>query len=135
MKEIIEEIEVVHDLEIENNKYSWIRYGGYVIRTNNQIIKIIIDNEQNCCENWGYIASEQDFKKFIGAEYHNIRKTDVSDINIGEFDRYLDEGDCIFIDVITSKGNLQFVVYNSHNGYYGHRVIVESKLLNIDEYI
>ena len=32
--------------------------------------------------------------------------------------------DCVFLVLQTSKGELDFAVYNCHNGYYGHEVVV-----------
>lgn len=32
--------------------------------------------------------------------------------------------DCIFVDIKTDCGTLQLAVYNSHNGYYGHEVLI-----------
>lgn len=29
-----------------------------------------------------------------------------------------------FVDFVTSRGTFQLAVYNSHNGYYGHGIIV-----------
>lgn len=37
------------------------------------------------------------------------------------------EGEAMFINFETSKGTLQFTLYNSHNGYYGHTAKVISK--------
>lgn len=39
----------------------------------------------------------------------------------------LDAGSAMFINVETTKGLLQFVAYNEHNGYYGHEVKLVSK--------
>lgn len=36
----------------------------------------------------------------------------------------------MFINIETTKGFLQFVVYNEHNGYYGHSVLLVSKYGN-----
>lgn len=39
----------------------------------------------------------------------------------------LDAGSAMFINVETTKGLLQFVAYNEHNGYYEHEVKLVSK--------
>ena len=45
-----------------------------------------------------------------------------------------DYGDaCIFINVNTDRGTLQFKAYNNHNGYYGHMVRVHSEQLKLEE--
>ena len=43
------------------------------------------------------------------------------------------EGGVMFVNITTSKGVLQFVAYNEHNGYYGHSACVISKQLNHEE--
>lgn len=35
-----------------------------------------------------------------------------------------DEGGIQFVDFVTNIGTFQLAVYNSHNGYYGHGIIV-----------
>ncbi len=37
---------------------------------------------------------------------------------------------CMFVDLITNRGVLQFTAYNNHNGYYGHDAKVISTQLN-----
>lgn len=102
---------------------------GYEIKTDKQSINILIDSEQSCCESWGYFASEDDFTEFIGAELIGLKLVDdllnVKNANLIEGD----ECYTMFVNVETSKGLLQFAVYNAHNGYYGHEVRVESKQL------
>jgi hypothetical protein len=37
---------------------------------------------------------------------------------------YEDEGGIQFVDFVTDKGVFQLAVYNAHNGYYGHGILV-----------
>ena len=101
---------------------------------------ILIDNLQNCCENWGYMVSEDNFEDFIGKDLISIELTDtaLNKDNIENIAKYKQRADYIieclnfintggiqFIDFKMSDGNvLQFAVYNEHNGYYGHSIIV-----------
>ncbi len=39
----------------------------------------------------------------------------------------------MFVNLETNVGLLQFVAYNSHNGYYGHDAVLVSKQLNLTE--
>jgi hypothetical protein len=100
---------------------------GYKVTTDKAEILVLIDNEQSCCENWGYITSEDDFSPYIGAELLQIRLTDTA-LNSEYVERSceygFDEGGIQFVDFQTSKGVFQLSVYNSHNGYYGHGIVV-----------
>lgn len=129
MKEKILEIREVMD--VEDEKERWSGYDGYEIMTDRQSIKILIGNGQCCCENWGYLSSEDDFKDFIGAELLKITETNTALIT-KDLPEYFDEGDIIFVNLETSNGTLQFAVYNVQNGYYGHSVKIISDSLNID---
>lgn len=85
-------------------------------------------NGQNCCENWGYLSSEDDFGSFIGSELKNVYVTDTElGIIASNMKEDLDAGSAMFINVETTNGLLQFVAYNEHNGYYGHEVKLVSK--------
>lgn len=93
------------------------KYEGYEITTDKAKYIVAIDNDQQCCENWGYLTSEDDFEKFIGNELVEVRTDESRET---EFEtKYT-----CFVDFVTTKGTLQFVLYNEHNGYYGHKVII-----------
>lgn len=101
----------------------WYNYEGYEITLDGgQKIKMGIDNGQSCCENWGYIISEDNLAQFVGAEYFGIEA-------VGEALEHVEikgvyEGGIMFININTSEGVLQFVAYNEHNGYYSHNAVV-----------
>jgi len=115
----------------------WRSDEGYTIQTNEQVITLAIDMEPDCCEAPGYFLTEDDTAKFIGATLLGVEITDtnrsgrVFESGYGHYDEqpdiYLDEGDVMFVDIKTDRGTLQFVAYNSHNGYYGHYAFVKSK--------
>lgn len=118
--------------EIENLKHTpedgWSsHFDGYKITTDAQEILILISNGQSCCESFGYVVSEDDVQDFVGADLSSVKVVDTG-INekMVEAGSSLDEGDIMFVNLETSKGILQFAVYNSHNGYYGHSGIVKS---------
>jgi hypothetical protein len=95
-------------------------YEGYVICTNKRNIKIgIVMSEDGLCKP-GYFMSEDNLQFFDGAEYLGIEVTDKQLKKKKVFSQNnLQEGDVMFVNINTSKGVLQFVAYNEHNGYYG----------------
>ena len=40
-------------------------------------------------------------------------------------------GGIMFVNFVTSKGVMQFVLYNEHNGYYGHDVHVGKMVADV----
>lgn len=123
-----------YDFEIQKNDYR--KYDGFIIKTDKQEIKIGIENSQSCCEDWGYLISEDDVNKFIGSNLISITQTNemLKTIEIEALE-YIDCGGTVFINFETSKGTLQFAAYNAHNGYYGHDVSISSNQLNFEECI
>lgn len=102
--------------------------AGYLVVTDKQEIKLLIEDLPNCCENWGYFMSEDTLDDYIGAELLNISITDTA---LKTFDvKEVYEGYVMFVNLETNRGVLQFVAYNDHNGYYGHEATVESIQLN-----
>lgn len=123
-------------LKVFNDKTS-----GYHIKTNKQVIKLLMGDIQHNFEKFGYFLSEDEsnFDKFVGAEIIEIKTVDkvlkedvllASETNmLKDFDKY----EFAFIDVRTSEGTLQFATYNC--GSYGHQVRVESEQLNFEKWI
>ena len=119
-----------------------IRTSGYEIMTDKQTIKLLINDEQSCCEDWGYFISEDDISRFIGTDLISISVTDTelktySVFQEGEANKdphYSDNNEkfpssYMFVNILTSEGLLQFVAYNDHNGYYGHSAYIISEQL------
>jgi len=126
-------------LEIKNGDFttadrSWGSYEGYSIVTDSQIIQVGISSGQSCCENYGCIITNDEVSDFIGADLLGISITDtvLNNKKIEDLE-YLDEGGAMFVNLETTKGLLQFVAYNGHNGYYGHEAVLISKQLNETE--
>lgn len=102
-----------------------IRYIGVDITLDDgRHVKFGIADRQHCCEEWDYLHPADDYSEYIGAEYLSLREIDTWPESISSSkDLRYDAGGFQAIEVMTSKGPLQFVVYNSHNGYYTHNVI------------
>ena len=103
---------------------------GWIVTTDQQEIKIGIDNGQSCCEDWGYFSSEDNLEDYVGANLLSINLVD-SALNVSKLEdlAYVDKESCVFVNIETSVGTFQLTVYNEHNGYYSHRVIVDSRQL------
>lgn len=99
---------------------------GFKVETEEHTFHVLIDNGQSCCESWGYLSSEDDLKYYIGSELTEVKLTDVA-LNqtvVKESDYYNDGGGIQFVDFVTNNGVFQLAVYNAHNGYYGHGILV-----------
>ncbi len=114
--------------EIYNDKME-----GYKITTTKEEINIGISNHQSCCESYGscagfqndsggYIITEDELNNFKMAEIKDVLVVDQL-LDVFDGDTWKDEDlYASFVNIETDKGTLQFVVYNSHNGYYGHDI-------------
>jgi hypothetical protein len=141
-KEVIVQIEEIKDVRLANighhtgkaqvgmhsllnALYGYEEYDGYKVTTSQHEYFILISNGQNCCENWGYMISEDDFEKFIGKKLVSVELTNTALDKKTVEDLYAEEDQIQFVDFKMSNGLvLQFTVYNAHNGYYGHPIIV-----------
>ena len=106
-------------------------YGGmdgYEVLTDKHRYQVLIDNGQSCCEDWGYLTSEDDLELFVGAQLLEVRLTDTelrnTTLNEGLREWGFDGGGVQFVDFVTDRGVFQLAVYNSHNGYYGHGIAI-----------
>lgn len=135
MAEKILKIETVDDFSISEIDNTWRRFAGYWIITDQQTIRLGISNAQDCCESWGYFTSEDDVNQFVGAELLGLEVVDSALKPHQLADIGLYEDSCMFVNINTSKGLLQFVAYNEHNGYYSHEAAVISKQLNDTTYL
>lgn len=97
-----------------------------------------IENRQQCCEEWGYIISDDDINSFIDTvlcrievvdEALNTKIVDAMPDKKNEYKRLY--GKTYFVNFVTNLGVLQFAAYNIHNGYYGHDVVIISNALDI----
>jgi hypothetical protein len=127
MKEKIINIKEVHDVEL---KYAAIsRAEGYLINTEKATYYFLIEQDQCCCESFGYLSTPDDFNDFVGADLLSIKRVTVNDcVKQNDLEERMnqkyDPAQTMFINIETSNGLLQFAAYNEHNGYYGHFVIM-----------
>ena len=130
-----EKIVSIIDYE-SSDKSRWSSVAGFEVITNKQRIKLYIDNSSSCCESWGYFWCNDNPQDFVGASLLGVSTTDTAlSTKIIESNGAdsRDEGGIMFVNLETNKGVLQFVAYNSHNGYYGHTATVESEQLKHSE--
>lgn len=115
--------------EVANLKLGYEEYDGYKVETTQKIFYILIENGQCCCESWGYLSTNDNIQDFIGKEISKISLTDtnLSNKELEEI-KYLDyawEGGIQFVTFYMTDGEvLQLAVYNGHNGYYGHSILI-----------
>lgn len=84
-------------------------------------LKIYFETEQQCCENFGYMFSHDltALKDYIEANLEYVEFVDGEDLVAGTGNQ------TVFINFVTSKDKFNLTIYNEHNGYYGHYVIME----------
>ena len=124
----ITDIKTIENFKLTKN--NWQLMDGYKISTDCTKILVLISNGQSCCENWGYMSSDDDLSQFIGTDLREINLTDTA-LNKKNVKEFYDAGGVQFVDFVTNKGTFQLAVYNGHNGYYGHsiKVIVGGKVI------
>lgn len=131
--EIIQSIEDLDNFEFPKDTNSYRpSYEGFKVVTNKQEILFGIDNISGCCESWGHIASNDNLAEFVGAELLGVTETDTALVT-HEVLKDLYSGGSVFITLQTSRGPLQFAVYNAHNGYYGHSVRLQCNSVDLGE--
>lgn len=123
-------------IDYASNEDTWSGVEGFEIVTNKQRIKLYIDNGQSCCESWGYFWCNDNPQEFVGTNLREVSLTDTA-LNTKKVESQGADsrgyGGIMFVNFDTSRGILQFVAYNSHNGYYGHTATVESEQLKHSE--
>lgn len=114
-------IEEVCDFKIDNSDQI---HEGIKIETETERILFLIDSYRQCCENFGkYLSTPEDLKEYIGAEYLGY-SNDSKELPIVE-EVFGEKFETMFLNIHTSKGTIDFAVYNRHNGYYSHAVILK----------
>lgn len=111
----------IQKIIILNNSNQWL---GYKIKMTDSSKNIIckIDNNQQCCENFG-VYTENELNDFIGAEYYSV----IVENDISKDSNYIDNMETIKISINTSKGKINIHFYNEHNGYYSHDVFIQTE--------
>ncbi len=99
--------------------------GTYVIKIDTDILEFEIDDQQNCCENWGIVLYDTQNPKIELDSNIIIKKyttSIVSNISEIELEKIPGENDACTLAfcIETDRGPLIICMYNSHNGYYSH---------------
>lgn len=92
-------------------------YEGLTIETDKGLIKLVIEDGQNCCEQWGalFFETPDNISQFIGAKILEIQDIDVQREDGADNETQL--------RITTDRGIIQYAIYNEHNGYYSHATI------------
>lgn len=121
----VEEVENVNTKGKNGGEYN----GVKVTTTDDREYLILIDNDQQCCENWGYIYLNDDPEEFVGKQIIDIHITNNADeIHKSQLEVKTDVSvecaDVMFVDFVMEDATvLQLAVYNEHNGFYGHDIL------------
>jgi len=114
-------------------------YDGYVITTTEHIFWVLISSYKKCCEEWGCITSEDedDIGYYVGKRLLDVEVTDIAFNKrvLEHLDKaredHIDYSGCVpeveqtvFVNFVTHVGEFQLVVYNLHNSYYGHEILL-----------
>ena len=96
-----------------------IEYEGLIIETDKGSIKLVIDMKSQCCENSGalFFDTPDDVSSFIGATIFEIEDIDIKREDYMDYETQL--------RILTSRGIIQYAIYNQHNGYYSHATIIQ----------
>jgi hypothetical protein len=107
-KETIQSIEEHNEMINDHSTF------GYKVETNKRSIKFLITDEQNCCEDWGYFASEDNLEDFIGAKLIDVEVVNDAlesiELKIEEIDKEHSDDErgtnTMFVNFNTSEGLL-----------------------------
>ena len=117
-------INEVYNITLGNSKYP--TYDGLMIETEEEEIYFVIQNGQQCCENWGtYLYTPETLEDYIGADYLGYTESTCEQIVNSLKNEYVNPDETCFLNIKTSKGVIDYAVYNSHNGYYSHDVVLK----------
>ena len=124
MSDIVISIGEILDFQIRSKPHLF--FDGYEVRTTGKTYRVLIENSQNCNEHWGYFSShDDDFDRFLCKQLTGVYLTDTALDKQKVDSLHLECGDIQFVDFCFSDGDkFQLAVYNAHNGYYGHKVLV-----------
>lgn len=143
---MVETEKILSIKEIEDFSFLQVEYNGYKITTSKADYYLLIANGQHCCESFGYFSTNDNIKEFIGSDLISLKTVELDPeqketiLKSRGFGYYYyddeenyqyvnDDTNVQFVNIETSNGLLQLAVYNSHNGYYGHNIVV----LKVDE--
>jgi hypothetical protein len=107
------------DYVLDRSEYEHL--DGLKIITDRGDIVLVIDNESSYCEIFGgdFLETPDDITKYIGATLLSVADTNDYSLNSSEFSNETQ------LKIITTKGILQYAVYNEHNGWYSHSTFLQ----------
>lgn len=143
--------EIIEKIEYKKEQYERYRvFEGYVISTNKQQIKIMMENASRCCEFFGIILyfdgkipAENEILNYwqqfenipqninlldslIGKEIKNISFSNIPicpEFNVEKNDY---ETNTAYVDIILAdEKKIQIYAWNQHNGFYAHELYVK----------
>ena len=119
----ITSISLIYDVKVDGH---YGEFDGFEVKTEVDSYKVLIENGQSCCESWGYFDTNDNKDDFLGAMLLDVRTTDtiLNSKRLETLEVSVEISECMFVDFITNRGTFQLAVYNSHNGYYGHSVLL-----------
>ena len=113
-REIVGNVEVRHEVEEGET------FVGYVITTTHQTIKVLISQEQDCCESLGvslHCPLNADHITLVGA---TVRSVVWSTSRRGKDE--FDERHSVWVVIYTDCGPFKVEAYKTHNGCNPHTV-------------
>lgn len=124
------EVKIIKDYSVFDVKISKIEIDAFksidgthfnglrILTDSNTELYFGIEDQQHCCEEYGYICTKDNIDDFIGAKILYI-----TEVNSGLYPPDdVSASRTVFINIETLKGLLQFTAYND-NGLYGHDVV------------
>ena len=105
-------------------------YEGYRIKTEQDNIKFVVDNSKNVGELWGYLSTPEDLKDYIGVEYLGYTSDSRDKTKVSNSIERL--SNCQFLNIKTSNGDIDFVVYNACSNFYHKEtlLIINNKIIS-----
>jgi ABC-type histidine transport system ATPase subunit len=112
-------LSIYSDYVLKQSGYGHL-YGLKIITDKGDIV-LVIDSESSCCEIFGgnFLETPDDITKYIGATLLTVKDTNDYSLNPSEFSNETQ------LKITTTKGVLQYAVYNEHNGWYSHSTFLQ----------
>lgn len=129
----ITDIEELYDVRVNHDGYLYSYSGFRVVLSDNNSIMFVIEDNQQCCESFGYISVNDNLEEFIGSTLQKVEVVTGKEYTKSELvidslnqanDSHIKIEECVFLVLTTDKGELTFTVYNHHDGYYSPNVAV-----------
>jgi hypothetical protein len=112
-------LSIYSDYVLKLSKYNTLE--GLKIVTDKGDIILVMDQYSQCCENFGadFLETPDDITKYIGAKLVSVEDTNDYVLNDSAYSNETQ------LKITTTKGVLQYAVYNEHYGYYSHSTFLQ----------